>query len=263
MSIRYYDEQDGLMTGAGRFHEIGSGSRSRRGGHPVRPGWKALPRLGPRSHPLDERPRERLEQNGPRSLSDQELLAILLNTGVEGKNVNELAHEILDLIDRGKDAPTIEELQRITGMGKAKSCLIAATLEFGRRRWGIRGARIRHPSDVYPLIRHYASCRQERFIGISLSGAHEALAVRVITMGLVNQTIAHPREVFADVIADRANACIVAHNHPSGSLQPSVEDDALTARLLQAGNILGIRLLDHLIFTEDSYYSYSQDKKLT
>lgn len=218
--------------------------------------------LSPLSMPCDMRPRERLCRDGPSALSDKELIAILLNTGVKGKNVLELATDIIELLEKRQDMPSVKEISQLTGMGVAKSCVVAAMLEFGRRRWGIRGVKIRHPIDVYPLIRHYADRRQERFIGMSLNGAHEVIATRVVTVGLVNQTIAHPREVYADMIGDRANAAIVAHNHPSGTVTPSSEDDALTKRLYEAGKILGINLLDHLIFTESAYYSYSQDGKL-
>jgi DNA repair protein RadC len=208
------------------------------------------------------RPRERLCREGPAALADKELIAIMLNTGVKGKNVSELASDILELLENKHTVPTVKEISRLTGMGEAKSCVIAAMLEFGRRHWGMRGEKIRHPSDIYPLIRHYADRRQERLIGISLNGAHEVIATRIITVGLVNQTAAHPREVYADMIADRANAAIVAHNHPSGSIAPSPEDNSLTARLSESGKILGITLLDHVIFTEHSYYSYSLDGKL-
>jgi DNA repair protein RadC len=218
--------------------------------------------LSPLNMPCDMRPRERLCRDGPAVLSDKELVAILLNTGVKGKNVLELATDIIELLEKRHDMPSVKEISRLTGMGVAKSCIVVATLEFGRRRWGMRGVKVRHPTDVYPLIRHYAESRQEKFIGISLNGAHEIIATRIVTVGLVNQTIAHPREVYADMIGDRANAAIVAHNHPSGTVTPSKQDNALTKRLYEAGKILGINLLDHLIFTESSYYSYSQDGKL-
>jgi DNA repair protein RadC len=208
------------------------------------------------------RPRERLCREGPSALADKDLLAILLNTGVKGKNVLELATDILELLEKKQDMPSVHEISLLTGMGVSKACVIVAMLEFGRRRWGIRGTKIRSPADIYPLIRHYADRKQERFIGVSLNGAHEVIAIRIITIGLVNQTIAHPREVFADMIADRANAAIVAHNHPSGSVAPSPEDDGMTTRLYESGKILGINLLDHVIFTESAYYSYSQDGRL-
>jgi DNA repair protein RadC len=218
--------------------------------------------LSPLNLPPDMRPRERLCREGPAALADKDLLAILLNTGVKGKNVFELATDILELLEKKQDTPSVEEISVLTGMGVAKSCIIAAMLEFGRRHWGICGIKVRNPADLYPLIRHYADRKQERFLGISLNGAQEIIAIRIVTIGLVNRTIIHPREVFADMIADRANAAIVAHNHPSGSVKPSLEDNCVTTRLYEAGKILGISLLDHMIFTENEYYSYNQDGKL-
>jgi DNA repair protein RadC len=109
---------------------------------------------------------------------------------------------------------------------------------------------------VLPLIRHYADRRQEHFLCVSLNGANEIIATRVVSVGLVNKTQVHPREVFADPITDRASAVIVAHNHPSGSLEPSKEDIDITGQLRSAGEILGIRLLDHVIFNSKGYYSF-------
>jgi DNA repair protein RadC len=135
-------------------------------------------------------------------------------------------------------------------------------LEFGRRRWGLSGRRIGAPVDIYRIIRHYADRPQERFICLSMNGAHEVLAVRVVTVGLVNRTIVHPREVFADPIMDRASAIIVAHNHPSGIVDPSAEDDEITSRLKAAADVLGIRFLDHIIFSEVLYFSYRHSRRL-
>jgi len=109
-------------------------------------------------------------------------------------------------------------------MGKAKSCAIAAAVELGRRLFSARGVRIGMPKDAFPLLAHYADKRQEHFIVISLNGGHEVNAVREVTKGLINKTVVHPREVFADPITDRACAILVAHNHPSGNLDPSDED---------------------------------------
>jgi DNA repair protein RadC len=150
----------------------------------------------------------------------------------------------------------------LTGIGDVKASVIVAMLEFGRRRWGCRGARIKRAADIFALLRHYGDCNQERFICISLNGAHEVLAIRIVTIGLVNKSLVHPREVFADVIADRASAVCVAHNHPSGNVNPSDEDDDVTAHLQTASKILGINFLDHLIFTETEYYSYRSAGKI-
>ena len=211
----------------------------------------------------DNRPRERLLRGGPASLSDRELLAILLNTGIRGKNVVALAGELLELLDSHKGIPSTQELSALGGMGTGKACAVAAMLEFGRRRWGAAGTRIRRPQDIYAILRHHADRKQERFLCLSLNGAHEVLALRIVSIGLVNRTIVHPREVFADQIMDRAAAVIVAHNHPSGHLKPSPEDDEITTRLMAAADLLGLNFLDHMIFTSRSWYSYRQDGRIT
>jgi DNA repair protein RadC len=212
--------------------------------------------------PAEERPREKLLSRGPASLSDRELLAILLNTGIQGKDVFKVAEDLLGLLDRNKDIPSVKEISGLSGLGQSKSCAVAAMLEFGRRRYGSFSARIKAPVDVFTLVRHYADRKQERFISLSLNGAHEVLAVRIVTIGLVNKTIVHPREVFADLIQDRAAAFCVAHNHPSGQLTSSPEDDEITSRLLAASKILGLHFVDHLIFSETGWWSSRENGRL-
>ena len=222
---------------------------------------KNSPSPGPLSLPKEKRPRERMIRCGPLSLSDEELLSIILVSGVRGKNVTILARELLERLDRDNEIPPLKELSRLTGMGESKACTVAAMLEFGRRKWA-SGQRIRRPEDIHKLVRHHADRRQERFLCLSLNGAHEVLAVRIVTIGLVNRTIVHPREVFAEPIQDRASAIVVAHNHPSGNVHPSGEDNEITRRLWSAAGILGLNLLDHLIFSEDLFYSYRQEGAL-
>jgi DNA repair protein RadC len=135
-------------------------------------------------------------------------------------------------------------------------------LEFGRRRYGSFSACIKNPSDIYTLVRHYADRKQERFISLSLNGAHEVLAVRIVTIGLVNRAIVHPREVFADILQDRAAAFCVAHNHPSGQLKSSPEDEEITSRLLSASRILGLHFVDHIIFSQTAWWSFRENGKL-
>jgi len=212
--------------------------------------------------PTEQRPREKLLAHGPAYLSDGELLAILLNTGIKGNNVRKLAGDLLGLLDRNKDIPSVKEISQLSGIGQAKSCLVAAMLEFGRRRYGSFSARIKHPADIFTLVRHFADRKQERFISISLNGAHEVLAVRVVTVGLVNKTIVHPREVFADIIQDRAAAFCVAHNHPSGQLTSSPEDVEITERLRCAAKILGLHFVDHIIFSENKWWSFRENGDL-
>jgi len=203
-----------------------------------------------------DRPREKLQARGPEALSDLELLAILLGSGTRDSDVLTVAGRILKAIDGGNDQVSLDKLQEIEGVGPAKASLIAAALEFARRRIRPEGLRVSFPPDALPLIRHFADRRQEHFICVSLNGANEVIATRVVSVGLVDKTQVHPREVFADPITDRASAVIVAHNHPSGGLEPSREDHDITARLKSAGEILGIRLLDHIVFNQKGYYSF-------
>ena len=211
--------------------------------------------------PKSDRPREKLQHKGAEALSDLELMAILLGSGTKSHDVMKVASRILKTLD-GTKKPSIEELLKIEGVGLAKATLIAAALEFARRRIRPEGLRISFPPDVLPLIKHYADRKQEHFICISINGANEVITSRVVSVGLVNRTQVHPREVFADPITDRASAIIVAHNHPSGSLNPSKEDFEITKQLKSAGETLGIRLLDHIIFNHKGHYSFMENKEL-
>ncbi len=206
--------------------------------------------------PKRDRPREKLQEKGAQSLSDLELMAILVGRGTEGHDVMSVAERILKTLDSSHGKLRLEELQEIEGVGPAKATLIAAALEFARRRIRPEGLKISFPPDVLPLIRHHGDRKQEHFICISLNGANEVIAHRVVSVGLVNKTQVHPREVFADPITDRASAIIVAHNHPSGDLKPSKEDTEITKQLKAAGETLGIKLLDHIIFNQKEYYSF-------
>jgi DNA repair protein RadC len=140
--------------------------------------------------------------------------------------------------------------------------LILAALEFARRRIKPEGAKIQTPADLLPHVRHYADRKQEHFLCATINGANEILNIRVVTIGLIDQTPVHPREVFAEAVSDRASAIIVAHNHPAGSLQPSTADIEITQKIKNAGLTLGIELLDHIIFNRQSYYSFLEDGKL-
>lgn len=212
--------------------------------------------------PKLERPREKLLSKGPEALSDLELLAILLGTGTKGHDVMTVAHRILQTVDRSNGKINLEDLQKIEGVGAAKATLIAAAFELARRRIRPEGLKITFPPDVLPLIRHYADRKQEHFLCVSLNGANEVITTRVVSVGLVNKTQVHPREVFADPITDRAAAIIVAHNHPAGSVTPSPEDIEVTKQLKAAGETLGIRLLDHIIFNQKEYYSFLEKDEI-
>ncbi|MCE5256237.1 MAG: hypothetical protein LLF89_05240, partial [Spirochaetaceae bacterium] len=150
--------------------------------------------------------RERLLEDGAQSLSDRELLVAMLGSGCAGKSVVKLADEVLRVIDQNRACMDIDVAKNISGIGDARACAVAAAIELGRRYYSVQGKRIVMPRDVYPLISHFADRKQEHFLCISLNGAHEVNAIRQITTGLVNKTVIHPREIFADPIMDRACA---------------------------------------------------------
>jgi DNA repair protein RadC len=198
---------------------------------------------------------ERLMAAGPEALSDNELLELFLGGGGA-------AEALRKKLELDKGIPSVTELSVLPGLNADKACAVAVMLEFCRRRWNFRGVRVKDADVLFSLLRHYADCSQERLISVSLNGAREVLAVRVVTVGLVNKAVVHPREIFADVITDRASALCIAHNHPSGLVSPSREDDEVTKNLVKAARILGISLLDHLIFSGDKFYSYHREGKI-
>jgi DNA repair protein RadC len=212
--------------------------------------------------PVHERPREKLLEKGAGALSDQELLAIILGKGSQKNDVLSLARLLIKTIDEKGIKVQAEDILDIDGIGEAKATTIAASFEFVRRRIKPEGLKIKFPVDVLPLIQHYGDRKQEHFLCISINGANEVMNIRVVTIGLINKSQVHPREVFADVIAERASAVIVAHNHPNGDLKPSSEDIAVTKRIKDAAAILGISLLDHIIFNNKGYYSFVENNEL-
>lgn len=206
--------------------------------------------------PPHDRPREKLLAKGPAALSDQELIAVLLGKGTPQMDVMTLAARVARVIDEKGLAVRVEDLTGFDGVGDAKATLILAAIEFARRRIKPEGVKIATPADMLPLIRHYADRKQEHFLSITINGANEVLNIRVVSIGIVDRSQAHPREVFADAVSDRASGIIVAHNHPAGSLEPSQFDVEITKQLKQSGEIVGIQLLDHIIFNRNGYYSF-------
>ena len=206
----------------------------------------------------DERPREKLCRRGAHALTATELVTIALGTGSPGTSAREIATEIITVLDSQRGAVEIAALEAIKGVGQAKATLIAAMIEFSRRRIRPEGVKIRSAGDVLPLLHHFGDRKQEHFICITLNGAHEVIATRVITVGLLNPAQVHPREVFSDVLIDRAAAVIFAHNHPSGDVTPSTEDLRATELLCTAGDTLGIAVLDHIIFSRRGFTSLEE-----
>ena len=173
-------------------------------------------------------------------------------------DVMKLAAKVARLIDEKGLGVGADDLTGFDGVGQAKATLILAAIEFARRRIKPEGLKIETPAAVLPLIRHYADRKQEHFLSITINGANEVLNVRVVSIGLIDRSPVHPREVFADVIADRAAAVIFAHNHPSGDLQPSEADLRVHEQLTEAAKILGLRVLDHVIVTRKGFFSFQE-----
>jgi len=212
--------------------------------------------------PLNERPREKLLAKGAKALADHELLAIILGKGSQKNDVLSLSRKIIKTIDKKGLNLQAKDIIEIDGIGEAKATAISAAFEFVRRSIKPEGLKIKFPVDVLPLIQHFGDRKQEHFLCISINGANEVMNVRVVTIGLVNKSHVHPRELFADVIEERASAVIIAHNHPNGDLKPSDEDIRITKRIKDASTILGISLLDHIIFSSKGYYSFLENDEL-
>ncbi len=210
--------------------------------------------------PAEDRPREKLSKKGAPALSDTELIEVIIGRGTKSRDVRAIARDIRERIRTGTAPLSYGELQGITGVGPAKASQIMACFEIGRRYYDKRDGthRISAPGDILPLVEDLRRQRQEHFICITLNGAGEVLAKRTVTIGLLNHSLVHPREVFAEAITDRAASVICVHNHPSGSLEPSPQDIAITAQLRDAGSTLGIQLLDHIIVAKSGYTSLKE-----
>ncbi len=206
-------------------------------------------------------PRERLERLGPEALSDAELVALLLRTGGRGVPVLNAAAQLLarcgGLAGLARAGPG--ELRRSPGVGPAKSAALRAALEVGRRLAARRlapGSAIRGPADVH---RHFhprlRDAPHERFLVVLLDGRHRVLREEVVSQGTLTASLVHPREVFRPALRESAAALVLVHNHPSGDPTPSREDREVTARLVRAGEILGVRVLDHVVVAERGFCS--------
>lgn len=206
--------------------------------------------------PLQDRPREKIAKRGVSALSDNELIEAIIGRGTRAKDVRMISQEICGILRDRRQGIRYEDLCAIGGIGPGKASQIMACFEIGRRYFETAPAsRVTKPEDILPLVAHLRDKRQEHFICITLNGAGEVLGNRVITVGLLNHSLVHPREVFADAITDRAASVICVHNHPSGSLEPSSQDIAITAQLKEAGSLIGIQLVDHVIVTKTGHLS--------
>lgn len=206
-----------------------------------------------------DKPREKLLNKGVKALKDYELIAILLGTGTKGKDVIKLSREIVKLLENDFETLDLEKLLQIYGLGSVKASQLIASIELSSRYLIKQNKRITTANDVYDELKEYKNKKQEYFLALYLDGANHLCETRVITIGTLNQSLVHPREVFAPAIEKRCASIIVAHNHPSGNLRASKEDIVVTQRLKESSKILGIELLDHVIFTKDHFISLNDE----
>ncbi|PLS15655.1 hypothetical protein CVD28_21825 [Bacillus sp. M6-12] len=217
-----------------------------------------------RDFPKDERPRERFIQDGPGSLSNQELLAILLRTGTKEESVLQLANRLISTFEGLrllKDA-SIEEITAIKGIGEAKAIQILASVELGKRVSSLNSQDryvIRSPEDCANYcMDEMRFLSQEHFVCLYLNTKNQVLHKQTVFIGSLNASIVHPREVYKEAFRRSAASIICLHNHPSGDPTPSREDIEVTKRLAECGKIIGIDLLDHLIIGEKKFVSLKE-----
>lgn len=218
-----------------------------------------------RELPESERPREKFERLGAEMLSIPELIAIILRTGTNQRSALSLAEEINTRFNHSNQLKyvTLDELMTIKGVGKAKAIQLLAAIELGKRIHTsklVRGMQITSPTDCVDYIAEEVKhLEQEHFIGIYLDSKNRVLAKKTLFIGSLNRSIVHPREVFKEAFRHGCNAIIVIHNHPSGSPTPSSQDIAITRRLSEIGELVGIELLDHIIIGTEGYVSLREE----
>ncbi|MEH7010524.1 DNA repair protein RadC [Neobacillus niacini] len=217
-----------------------------------------------RDFPQDERPRERFIQNGPESLSNHELIAILLRTGTKDESVLQLSNRLLTNFEglRLLKTATLEEMTEIKGIGQAKAIQILAAVEIGRRIANLNYTDryvIRSPEDgANYVMNDMRFLSQEHFVCLYLNTKNQVLHKQTIFIGSLNASIVHPREVFREALKRSAASIICLHNHPSGDPAPSREDIEVTKRLVECGKMIGIDVLDHLIIGENKFVSLKE-----
>lgn len=205
-----------------------------------------------------DRPREKLQAKGAAALSDFELLQAMIGSGNRQANVGQIAKQTQKLLQKQGSDITYEQLQSVTGLGTAKITELLAAFELSRRHLiAADQPIIQSTEDAVSLLQDIRNKKQEYFVCLTLDGANRLIAKRTVTIGTLTSSLVHPREVFAEAITDRAASIIVAHNHPSGSLKPSRADREVTKRLLEVADLIGIKLIEHIIITKNSFEAIS------
>lgn len=221
-------------------------------------------KVGIKDLPLPEQPRERLIRFGPRVLSNSELLAIIMRTGTREENVLNLANRLLKEHDiKALSQVDVAELKKILGIGEAKACQIISTFELSKRLGAYHEERniiIKDAKDVADLfMERFRNLKREYFRVVLLDSKNKLINYQTVSLGDLNKSIAHPREIFKSAIKNSASRIILVHNHPSGDPTPSEADRQLTERLIEAGRLLGISVLDHIIIGDGKWWSWQED----
>ncbi|MGE8431666.1 MULTISPECIES: RadC family protein [Chryseobacterium] len=214
----------------------------------------------------DDRPREKFLQKGKSALSDSELLAIIMGSGSRDESVLELSRKILASVNNSwhqLSLLSVKDLIKFKGVGEAKAISIITALEIGRRRAGQEipeKAIIGNSHDAYSILKNQLSdLRTEEFWAIFMNNSNKVIHISQLTQGGISQSIVDVRVLFKTALEHFSTGVIIAHNHPSGSLKPSKEDINITQKIKEAGKVLSIQLLDHIIVTQDSYFSFSDE----
>ena len=190
---------------------------------------------------------------------DEELLMLILGAGTKEMPVEVMAKKMIEVLDASNEDEVVEKLLGMKGVGVGKALAVAAALELGKRRTCHFGARIESPCDIIPFVRNYAVSSKEHFLMVTLDGGHKIIQIHVVSVGTLNCSLIHPREVFVEAIKDKASAMVLCHNHPSGSCEPSEQDIEATRVLLEASEIMRIEILDHVIVGCNSYFSFLEN----
>jgi DNA repair protein RadC len=214
----------------------------------------------------NDRPREKLIKKGASALKKEELIAILIRTGMKGQNALQISKSIVKNYNEKKLLnATYQELKNINGIGPAKAVQILAALEIGKRLYKEKeksDVYINSPEDVVEEVKEIRESKKEHFVALYLNARKKLIHKEVISIGILDASLVHPREVFEPAVRELASQVIIVHNHPSGYTKPSREDIIITKRIKEAGNLLGIELNDHLIITKKRYFSFSDSREL-
>lgn len=212
--------------------------------------------------PKQDRPREKLIKYGPNKLSNHELLAIILGSGRKGKNVLELAKEVLRKINKEELLTTdVLTLKKQAGIGLVKACQLISCFELGKRFLKEKKSTlIMKPEDIWREMKEIRGNKKEYLVIFYLDVRNQVIRKEIISIGSLNSSFIHPREVFEPAVSHLAAQIIISHNHPSGDPSPSEEDIEVTKRLIQVGEILGIEIIDHVIVTEKEFFSMKEKK---